>query len=210
MPTFDHILGVILAGGRSRRFGGGDKTLADLDGRSILARVIGRFRPQVGRLVLNVNGDVERFEDFGLETIADQENPELGPLSGLLATMDWAASHAAGVTLIATVSSDTPFLPIDLVGRLDAPRNGGVAIAESAGRRHPTVGLWPTSVRQTVADALARRALSIDRLAADLSAVAVGFGMRDIEGREVDPFFNINTQDDLAAARILAAKSMEE
>ncbi len=209
MPAFDQILGVILAGGRSRRFGGGDKALADLDGRSILARVIARLRPQVGRLVLNINGDADRFAAFEIETIPDRESPELGPLSGLLAAMDWAAEHTPTVKLIATVSADVPFLPDDLVARLDAARNGGVAIAESGGRRHPTIGLWPTNARQAVAEALARRALSVDRLAADLSAVAVAFRMRDIEGREIDPFFNINTKDDLAAARILAAKSQE-
>ncbi|MBN9246190.1 MAG: NTP transferase domain-containing protein, partial [Hyphomicrobium sp.] len=94
MPTSDQILGVILAGGRSRRFGGGDKGLADLGGQSILARVIAQFRPQVGRLVLNINGDPERFSEYDLEIGSDNDNPELGPLSGLLAVMDWAAQHA--------------------------------------------------------------------------------------------------------------------
>lgn len=206
MVTSDHILGVILAGGRSRRFGGGDKTLADIDGKSILARVISRFRPQVGRLILSVNGDARRFADFGVDTIADGESPELGPLSGILAAMDWAKAHAPGVTLMATVSSDVPFLPDDLVARLDAARNGGVAIAESAGRRHPTIGLWPLKTRPDVANALARQALSVNRLAADLDAVAVTFPMRESDGDEIDPFFNVNTRGDLDAARVLAQK----
>lgn len=209
MPSSDQILGVILAGGRSRRFGGGDKGLADLDGQSILSRVIARFRPQVGQLVLNVNGDAGRFSEFRLETIVDKESPELGPLSGLLAAMDWAAQHKSDCAAIATVSSDVPFLPSDLVARLDASCISGIAIATSAGRRHPTVALWPVSARQTIADALDRRALSVDRLASDLNAVAVAFPMRDIQGVEVDPFFNINTQDDLATARALLAKSIE-
>lgn len=206
MVTSDHILGVILAGGRSRRFGGGDKTLADIDGKSILARVISRFRPQVRRLILSVNGDARRFADFGVDTITDGESPELGPLSGILAAMDWAKAHAPGVTLMATVSSDVPFLPDDLVARLDAARNGGVAIAESAGRRHPTIGLWPLKTRPDVANALARQALSVNRLAADLDAVAVTFPMRESDGDEIDPFFNVNTRDDLDAARVLAQK----
>lgn len=206
MPSPEHILGVILAGGRSQRFGGGDKTLADISGEAILARVVARLKPQAGRVVLNINGDAERFSGFRLETVADGENAELGPLSGILAAMDWAAEHAPGVSLIASVSSDLPFLPDDLVARLDAARNGGVAIAESQGRRHPTIGLWPVVVRPAVADALARRALSVNRLAADLNAVAVAFPMRDIGGQEIDPFFNVNTRDDLAAARVLAQK----
>ncbi|MBS0233265.1 MAG: molybdenum cofactor guanylyltransferase MobA [Proteobacteria bacterium] len=206
MPASHHILGVILAGGRSQRFGGGDKALADLAGQSLLSRIIARFRPQVGRLVLNVNGDARRFADFGVETIADRENPELGPLSGLLAGMDWAAEHAPDTRLIATVSADVPFLPNDLVSRLDAARHDGIAIAMSAGRRHPTIGLWPLHVRQDVAVALSQRRLSIDRLASELNAVAVTFPMRNSSDQQIDPFFNINTQDDLAAARVLAQK----
>lgn len=209
MPVRDYILGVILAGGRSRRFGGGDKALADLGEQSILARVIDRFRPQVDRLVLNINGDAGRFSAFGVETIADRENPELGPLSGLLAAMDWAGEHAPGATLIATVSADVPFLPSDLISRLDGARSGGVAIATSNGRRHPTIGLWPSGARDAVADALSRRALSVDRLASDLDAVAVDFPMGNIGGTEIDPFFNVNTRDDLDAARAIAAKSVE-
>lgn len=209
MPSSNQILGVILAGGRSRRFGGGDKGFADLDGQSILSHVIARFRPQVGRLLLSVNGEAQRFAGFGLDTIADDESPELGPLSGLLAAMDWAAQHRSECTALAAVSSDVPFLPGDLVARLDANRRDGVAIATSAGRRHPTIALWPVSVRQAIADALQRRALSINKLGSDLNAVAVAFPMRNIEGREVDPFFNINTQDDLANARALLAKATE-
>ena len=135
--------------------------------------------------------------------------PELGPLSGLLAAIDWAAQHTRDCTAIATVSSDVPFLPSDLVARLEASRGDGAAIATSG---------WPSpSDDRALADErpaddcrrLDRRALSVDRLAADLNAVAVAFPMRDIQGVEVDPFFNINTPDDLAAARALLAKSTE-
>ncbi|WP_045835146.1 molybdenum cofactor guanylyltransferase MobA [Hyphomicrobium sp. 99] len=209
MATSDQILGVILAGGRSRRFGGGDKGLADLGGQSILARVIAQFRPQVGRLILNVNGDPGRFAEFDLETISDNENPELGPLSGLLASLDWAAQHAPECSAIATVSADVPFLPNDLVARLDASRRGGVSIAISGERRHPTIAIWPISARQTIAEALNNRALSVDKLAAHLNAVAVAFPMRDIHGARLDPFFNINTPDDLSTARALLAGSTE-
>ncbi len=209
MPVRDYILGVILAGGRSRRFGGGDKALADLDGHPILAHVIDRFRPQVDRLALNINGDAGRFAAFGVETIADRESPELGPLSGLLAAMDWASEHAPGATVIATVSADVPFLPADLISRLDGARAGGVAIAASNGRRHPTIGLWPSRARDAVADALSRRALSVDRFASDLDAVAVDFPMGNIGGTEIDPFFNVNTRYDLDEARAIAAKSVE-
>src|SRR6185295_6763467 len=137
MASPNHILGVILAGGQSRRFGGGDKGFAELDGRSVLSHVIERFRPQVGRLILNANGDLTRFASFGLEIVPDEQTPELGPLSGILAALDWAKHHAPNCTAVATVSTDVPFLALDLIQRLEAERGDGVAIAVSAGRRHP-------------------------------------------------------------------------
>jgi molybdopterin-guanine dinucleotide biosynthesis protein A len=206
MAAAAHILGVILAGGKSRRFGGGDKGLADLSGRPVLAHVIDGFRPQVGRLILNINGEPRRFASFGLPLVADGENPELGPLSGILAAFDWQKRHAPDCIAIATVSTDVPFLPADLVARLDAMRNGGIALATSNGRRHPTVALWPLSSRTAIADALQRRALSVNALTEHLNAVAVPFPMRNIDGSAVDPFLNVNTPDDLAIARALLSK----
>ena len=203
----NHILGVILAGGQSRRFGGGDKGFADLDGRPVLSHVIERFRPQVGRLILNANGDLSRFASFGLEVVADREIPGQGPLSGILTALEWAKRHAPDCTAVATVSTDVPFLAPNLIQRLEAERGDGVAIAVSAGRRHPTIAIWPLTSREAVADALQRGALSVDALAASLNAVAVPFPMGEIDGVTIDPFFNVNRPEDLVAARALLAKS---
>jgi molybdopterin-guanine dinucleotide biosynthesis protein A len=207
MAANSHILGVILAGGQARRLGGGDKGLLDLAGKPVLAHVIARFRPQVGRLVLNVNGDAGRFAGFDLQTIADQENAGLGPLSGILAALDWQNQHAHDCTAVATVSTDVPFLPADLIQRLDAERGSGIAIATSGGRRHPTIAIWPVQARATIAEALQQRQLSVNALTERLNAVAVPFAMRNIDGMAIDPFFNVNTPDDLAAARALIGKS---
>jgi len=203
----NHILGVILAGGQSRRFGGGDKGFADLDGRPVLSHVIERFRPQVGRLILNANGDLSRFATFGLEVVADREIPGQGPLSGILTALEWAKRHAPDCTAVATVSTDVPFLALNLIQRLEAERGDGVAIAVSAGRRHPTIAIWPLTSRIAVANALQRGALSVDALAAELNAVAVPFPMGEIDGVTIDPFFNVNRPEDLVAARALLAKS---
>jgi len=203
----NHILGVILAGGQSRRFGGGDKGFADLDGRPVLSHVIERFRPQAGRLILNANGDLSRFASFGLEVVADREIPGQGPLSGILTALEWAKRHAPDCTAVATVSTDVPFLAPNLIQRLEAERGDRVAIAVSAGRRHPTIAIWPLTSREAVADALQRGALSVDALAAELNAVAVPFPMGEIDGVTIDPFFNVNRPEDLVAARALLAKS---
>lgn len=207
MAARDDILGVILAGGQSRRFGGGDKGLADLAGKPVLSHIIARIHPQVGRLILSINGDAQRFAGFNLPTITDQENAGLGPLSGILAALDWQNQHAHDCTAIATVSTDVPFLPLDLIQRLDAERAGGIAIATSGGWRHSTIAIWPVTARAAIADALQQRQLSVNALTERLNAVAVPFAMRDIDGTAMDPFLNVNTPDDLAAARALIGKA---
>lgn len=180
--------------------------MADLGGRPVLSHVVARFSPQVARLILNVNGDASRFARFELPTIADAENPGLGPLSGILAALDWQKVHARDCVAIATVSADVPFVPTDLVAQLDDRRGNGVAIAVSRGRRHPTIAVWPTGARDVVASALARRDLSVNALMEGLNAVAVEFPMRNIGDAFIDPFFNINTQDDLATASSLLSE----
>lgn len=197
------IAGVILAGGGARRFGGGDKSLAELDGQSLLSHVIARLRPQVGPLVLNANGDPQRFASYGLPVVPDDAYPNCGPLSGVLAALNWLCADAPRVTTLATVSADTPFLPDDLVSRLDAARPSGSAIAVSNGRRHPTIALYPLAISDAVAEALAEGALSVDAFASRVEAVEVPFPMREIGVREVDPFFNVNTRDDLEQARAI-------
>jgi len=206
MTSPKHILGAILAGGGARRLGGGDKGLTDLGGEPVLTRVVSRLRPQVAKLILNANGDKSRFDGFGLEVVPDGEYAGLGPLTGILAVLDWARAQS-GYAKVATVSTDVPFLPSDLIARLEAESGGGLAIAMSAERRHPTIALWPLGLRDAVADALRRRALSINTLAYDLGAVAADFPMRETDGRMIDPFFNVNTPEDLAAARTFVAKS---
>ena len=191
--------------------GGGDKGFADLAGKSMLAHVIQRFGPQVSRLVLNANGDPARFAAFSLEIVPDRGNGGQGPLAGLDAVMHWAEQHG-GDRIIATVSTDTPFLPLDLIARLAAaqtdsgrPVSGRPVIAASGERLHATIGLWPLSLKAGVAAALAEGRRSVEAFAKAHGAIAVPFPFSDIGGRTVDPFFNANTPDDLVAARALLA-----
>ncbi len=199
-----------MAGGSARRMfahdpaGGGDKGLADLAGTPMLARVIGRFAPQVSRLVLNANGDPARFAAFGLEIVTDRGRGDQGPLAGLDAVIAWAQQHG-GYRAIATVSTDTPFLPLDLVARLAAAQTDPSlpVIAASGERLHATIGLWPLSLKAAISTALADGPRSVEAFAKAHGAIAVPFPFSDIAGRTVDPFFNANTPDDLAAARTL-------
>src|SRR5690348_16679006 len=113
-----NIVGVLLAGGQSRRMGGGDKALRMLGRQTLLDRVIDRVRPQVAALVLNANGDPARFARFDLPVVADSIADFAGPLAGVLAGLDWAAANRPDCSLVASVATDAPFLPMDLVGRL--------------------------------------------------------------------------------------------
>jgi molybdopterin-guanine dinucleotide biosynthesis protein A len=198
----DRPLGVILAGGRATRMGGGDKGLRLLGGRPLLAHVIDRLGPQAGALALNANGDPARLAAFGLPVIADNVAGHAGPLAGVLAGMDWAA--ALGGQAILTAAADTPFFPRDLADRLRAAAGpSGLALAatpDAVGKvwQHPTFGLWPVALRDDLREALAGGLRKIvawtDRHGAGTAVFAA---------TPFDPFFNVNTPEDLAEAEAL-------
>jgi molybdenum cofactor guanylyltransferase len=195
------ILGVLLAGGLSSRMGGGDKCLRTLGGRTILEHVIERARPQVAGLLLNANGDPARFANLGLPVAADVIEGFAGPLAGVLTGMEWAAAHRPGLPWIATLATDTPFLPRDLVQRLrDAVEREGadLACAESAGRAHPVFGLWPVRLRDDLRLAMESGTRKVDLWTARHRLARVPFPTDPI-----DPFFNTNHPDDLEQAERL-------
>ncbi|MDP2082080.1 MAG: molybdenum cofactor guanylyltransferase MobA [Pseudotabrizicola sp.] len=189
--------GVILAGGRSQRMGGEDKGLRLLGDKSMIEHVIARMMPQAGRLAINANGDATRFAGFGLPVLPDPLPGFPGPLAGVLAAMDWA--FALGAHRVVTVAADTPFFPADLILRLqqaDGPAGFSLAATGDAPDWHPTFGLWPVSLRHSL-----RR----DLLAGQRKVIswALQHGARPALFDTVDdPFFNINTPDDLAVARL--------
>src|SRR5262244_3652285 len=144
-------LGLVLAGGLARRMGGGDKTRIRIGGKTILERVLARFKPQCAAVILNANGDPARFSDTGLPVVPDDVPGFAGPLAGVLAGLDWTASHRPDCPFIASVATDAPFLPADLVARLVhglVQVRGDLACAASAGQAHPVIGLWPVRLRQ--------------------------------------------------------------
>lgn len=204
MSDVPRTLGVILAGGLSRRMGGGDKALKLLAGKALLDHVIARFRPQVDCLVLNANGEAGRFAAFGLPVIADGLPDYPGPLAGILAALDFAAGHRAGYEWVVSVAADGPFLPLDLVSRLHNARseaNCPLACAASGGYTHPTIALWQVRLRENLRGAMVDEHLrKIDAWTARHGCVAA-FWASD----PFDPFFNANTPQDLLAAEAMLA-----
>jgi molybdopterin-guanine dinucleotide biosynthesis protein A len=198
-------VGLLLAGGQSRRMGGGDKALRLLGGMSLLERVIERLQPQVEALVLNANGDPARFAEFALPVVGDSVPDFAGPLAGVLAGLDWTAVHRPDCPFIASVATDAPFLPVDLVARLTAEletTGADLACAASGGRAHPVFGLWPVRLREDLRRAVVEDGIrKVDEWTAHHRLVTVAFS-----DRPVDPFFNANRPEDLeAAARLLEA-----
>jgi len=195
------VIGLLLAGGQSRRMGGGDKCLRLLGGETILARIIARVSPQARRLVLNANGDSARFSPYSLPVAADSVEGFAGPLAGVLAGLDWAATNASDCPWVASVPTDAPFLPADLIGRLLAAAEEGadLACAASGGQSHPVVGLWPVRLRDDLRHALmAEQIHKVDIWTARYRLATVAFPIAGI-----DPFFNTNRPEDLAEAERL-------
>lgn len=202
--------GVILAGGQAARMGGGDKGLLQLGNLKLIEHVIARISPQVSTLVLNANGDPARFANFGLPVISDSAEGFAGPLAGVLAGLDWAAEQ--GDLDVVTVAADTPFFPSDLVAKLGNARTKAgspIALASTQGlepgrNRHPTFGLWPVSLREdlrrSLRDGLRKVVDWTDKHGcATAEFPVVGY----------DPFFNVNTLQDLERARLLLRKVSE-
>ena len=201
-PIHPPVAGLVLAGGLSRRMGGGDKPLIEIQGQSMLARVIDRLAPQVGPLLLNANGDAGRFAGFGLPVLADVVEGYGGPLVGVLTGLEWLRDHAPDIEWMISVAADTPLFPTDLVTRLtQAAREQGadIAMACTGRRSHPVFALWPV------------------RLAAQLRHAVIDEGMRKIEAwtdrytvamvdwpaTPTDPFFNVNTPEDVERLRMI-------
>ncbi|WP_306117966.1 MULTISPECIES: molybdenum cofactor guanylyltransferase MobA [unclassified Roseitalea] len=198
-PHGEQIVGVVLAGGLSRRMNGQDKALMPLAGKPLIGHVIDRLAPQVGLIAINANGDPQRFAMTGLPVFADTIPGHAGPLAGVLAAMDFARARGPGLTHVATAATDTPFLPLDLVARLAAASAtpDTIAMAHSHGQRHPVFALWPVGL----ADDL--RAFLASTESYKVMVWVERHRLRPVEfGTEGgDPFFNINTPAELAHAK---------
>jgi molybdenum cofactor guanylyltransferase len=204
------VTGVVLAGGQSRRMGGGDKGMLELAGKPMLAHVLERLAPQVGRTVINVNGDPARFAQFGLPVVADTVSGFAGPLAGVLAGMRWSAASAPAAGWIVTAAGDAPLVPADLVPRLVgavAGRPNAIALARSGGEMHPVIGLWPVALAADLENQLRAGVRKVLAWTDRHGTVAVDFSMLHIGDRDVDPFFNANTPQDLDELRAVLAGS---
>ncbi len=199
----EKVLGCVLAGGKSRRMGGGDKSLLDVGGKTMLEMILNRLKPQVQDIVLNANGDPGRFADFALPVVADPVGEFAGPLAGVLAGLTYAKEHRPEVTHVVSVAGDTPFFPASLVKSLCSATPADqpvIALASSSKKLHPVFGLWPVSLYEDLHNWLktgqnGKVLAFVDRH----DSVEVSFDTDPATG--LDPFFNANKPDDLNTVR---------
>ena len=200
------VVGVLLAGGSSRRFGGGDKCLRTLSAQSLLGRVADRAKPQVGSLILNASGAPDRFDGYGLEVVADSVEGGHGPLAGILTGLEWAEAHVPHSAWLASFATDAPFVPLDMVARLfeavAQQPSAQIALATSGGRVHPVFALWRVDLAPDL-----RQAVAVEGLRKVMTWVERYNSVHvDFSDAHIDPFFNINSELDLAEAERLILK----
>lgn len=196
----DPVIGLVLAGGLSTRMGGGDKTLLTLDQKPILQHVIDRLTPQVNSLLINANGDPKRFAHIKAPIIADTVGHYAGPLAGILAGLEWMIEHSPDTNWMVSIAADTPFFPLQLVAALmDAVKqdNSQLAVARSHGFCHPVIGLWSTAIAPAL-----RHALTVEHIhKVDRFTQRYSLSIVDFNNEAIDPFFNINSPDELVQAQ---------
>ncbi len=190
---------LLLAGGQSRRMGGGAKFLQVLNGKSLLERIVETVEPQVGNLILNMNIEVHNIDNISIPVVSDSVTGFAGPLAGILTGLEYFNRKNIKNTHMLSLPTDAPFIPHDLVPRLLSalgPDRNEIVMAESMGRVHPVVALWPLSLAEDLRHALVEEDLRKILVFADrYPRVNVVWG--DDEG---DPFFNINRPEDLVEA----------
>ncbi len=201
------IAGVILAGGRSSRMGGIEKALIELESRPLLSHVTQRLEPQVARLILSANGDSARFGLIDIPILPDLVEGFAGPLAGIATALQWATQN--GFSQVVSAAADTPFFPADLVARLTASISDrhAIALASTGGNVHPVFGLWPVALLDDLLAFLASgENASVMRFVSRNEHSVVDFSFVANGGIAHDPFFNINTPQDLEQARQIAAR----
>jgi molybdopterin-guanine dinucleotide biosynthesis protein A len=192
---------ILLAGGQARRMGGGDKNLMLLAGKPILQHVFDRVDFNGRPLMINANGDPSRYAEYGLPVCSDVIDGYAGPLAGIVTGLEWVAANHPDCTHMISLATDAPFLPFDLIARLEAGLDAtndtrvDIAQAMSFKRRHPVFAIWPVTLAAALRYAMIDDGLrKIDDFTDRYQCVTVEFT------GEPDPFMNLNRLDDFDLA----------
>ena len=197
---------VILAGGKGRRMGGKDKALIPLLDRPLLSYVLESISGHVAPIALNINTNLDKFSEFGYEIIEDPIKGHLGPLAGILASLNWA--RKLNQKWVMTLPCDTPFLPKNIVKEMIKLKNKeldvDLVVAQSKGYNHPVIALWKSDLNLKLEKALNEGIRKIDIFTSSLKVAYVDFDT--IKNDNFDPFTNLNSPLDLIKAQQILGK----
>ena len=207
MKTSNEIIPcVILAGGKGRRMGGKEKALINLLDRPLISYVLEKISGKAAPIALNVNTNFEKFKNFGYEILEDPIKGHLGPLVGILASLNWAKNIDQKWVL--TLPCDTPFLPLNLIESLVKVKNESpdvdLVVAKSRGFNHPVIALWKAENNLMLKKAIEEGIRKIDIFTSQLKTVHVNFD--EINESKFDPFTNLNSPKDLIIAKQILGK----
>lgn len=196
----DLVTGVILAGGKSSRMGGGDKFLKSVNNKPILELIVDRFSKQCETIIISANGDLDRLKSYNKPIVKDPLDNYAGPLAGILAAMQWSKKNKPEHTHILSVAADTPLFPMDYVEKLITHAHEvhpqSIILAKSRGWHHPIFGLWPVSLQQDLEIQLNNGLRKIRAWTETHPNDSLEFDDITINNSQIDPFFNINDQSD--------------
>lgn len=194
------VLGVVLAGGRSRRMAGQDKTLLRWGQQTLLERVVDRARRQTSSLLISTHQPTDAFDHLGLQCVHDEVPDNPGPLAGIISAMQWSVHTQSGHVWLASFAADTPFIPDDFVRHCL-----GVARAKAAPivyarteKSHYALALWQINLLPELQQRLAAGERALKNVMVEYEACPCDFNL-PVAGP--DPFFNINTPEEWSQAQ---------
>ena len=204
----DNILGAILAGGQSKRMGK-DKLFLEFNNKKLIEHTIDKVKKYLKKIIIITNQDNEFFSKNNLTTVQDCIEGQLGPLVGILTAMKWAKENLNKCSWIATFPCDTPFFPESIIKSFieeSEKKESLILRASSHGRKHNIFGLWSLDLYDKLKDDL------INKKVRKVQDWTEKNKIKNLEFtfKDYDPFFNINTEEDLEFAKKLSKKIKNE
>ena len=202
-----NMIAVIMIGGQSTRMGGGIKSFIEFNNKNIFDRILERTKPQLNKIIINCNSPEVKLKKYNITIIKDLVDGYLGPLAGIHAAMKWININEPKIKWLVTLPGDTPFIPNDLISRFNEKISSKlkIVLAQSDNKTHPTIGAWHTSLFDSLDEQLNKGMRKILSWAELHSIDFINYPIINF-----DPFFNINTKQDLNMAIKIEKKFIEK
>jgi len=193
----NEMLALIMIGGQSKRMGGGIKSFIEFNHKSLLDRIIERASPQVNKMIINCNNKNKKLLKYDMPVIADLKQNYLGPLAGIHSAMNWIINNEPQIKWLVSLPGDTPFIPKNLISsfKKKITSKSKIILAQSNNKIHPVIGAWHTSLFENLDNNLDQGVRKIMSWAKMHPIDYIDYSIENY-----DPFFNINSKDDINIA----------